>query len=58
MTESEKSARKLFEMYCSEGIRPLMYSLVQVASGEYASPFTQQAWKIYWRGINDSHGAF
>jgi hypothetical protein len=58
MPTNEDAARKLFEMYCGEGTRPLMYDLTQLAGGEYASPFTEWAWKIYWRGVNDSHGAF
>lgn len=55
---NEAAARKLFEVYCSEGVRPLMYNLQQCANGEYVSPFTEWAWQCYWRGINDSHGAF
>lgn len=55
---NEKVARKLFEMYCKEGIRPMMYDLTQTASGEYVSCFTEWAWKCYWRGMNDAHGAF
>lgn len=54
----EKAARRLFEQYCKEGIRPKMYDLTRLAGGEYASCFTEWAWKIYWKGINDSHGAF
>ena len=53
---NEKRARKLFEAYCAEGVRPLMYDLTQVANGEYASCFTEWAWKCYWRGINDADG--
>jgi len=56
--ERENSARKMFEQYCREGTRPLMYNLTRVAGGEYASPFTEWAWKIYWKGINDADGAF
>ena len=58
MATNEKAARKLFEMYCGEGVRPLMYDLTQTASGEYVSPFTEMAWKNYWRGMNDAPGAF
>ena len=58
MTECEKSARKMFEQICSEGTRPMMYHLKQTASGEYVSKFTEEAWKWYWKGINDSAGAF
>ena len=54
----EISARKMFSQYCSEGIRPMMYDLTQTASGEYVSPFTEWAWKLYWKGINDSAGAW
>ena len=54
----ETAARRLFEMYCEEGIRPLMFNLKQVANEEYASPFTEAAWKIYWRAMNDHEGAF
>ena len=55
---NEAVARKLFAMYCKEGIRPLMYDLTQVANGEYVSEFTENAWKCYWRGMNDASGAF
>jgi hypothetical protein len=55
---SERAARKLFEQYCREGVRPKMYDLEQTAGGEYVSHFTQWAWKIYWKGINDSHSAW
>jgi len=54
----EIAARELFEQYCKEGVRPLMYNLTQTASGEYVSHFTEWAWKIYWKGINDSQGAY
>lgn len=54
----EKAARKLFEKYCGEGVRPLMYDLTRLAGGEYASVFTEMAWKIYWRAMNDYPGAF
>ena len=57
-TASEKAARKLFEQYCGEGIRSKMYDLTQTASGDYVSHFTEWAWKIYWKGINDGHGAW
>jgi len=55
---NETAARKLFEIYCKEGIRPLMYDLTQCANEEYVSPFTERAWKCYWRGMKDSHGAY
>jgi hypothetical protein len=55
---SESSARQMFEQYCRDGIRPKMYDLTKTASGEYVSCFTEWAWKIYWKGINDSAGAF
>ena len=55
---NEGVARELFELYCSEGTRRLMYDLTRTAGGEYASIFTELAWKCYWRGMNDSHGAF
>ena len=54
----ENVARRLFERYCGEGIRPLMFDLTRLAGGEYASPFTEAAWKIYWRAMNDHAGAF
>jgi hypothetical protein len=53
----EKVARKLFEKYCGEGTRRLMYDLTQTANGEYVSLFTEMAWKIYWRGMNDGEMA-
>jgi hypothetical protein len=56
--DRESSARKMFEQRCIEGTRPFMYSLEKVANGEYVSIFTNEAWKWYWRGINDSDGAF
>jgi hypothetical protein len=56
--EREQSTRKMFEQYCKEGIRPMMYDLTRLAGGEYASCFTEWAWKIYWKGINDSDGAW
>ena len=49
---NEAAARKLFEVYCSEGVRPMMYNLTQTASGEYVSQFTEWAWKLYWKGID------
>lgn len=52
----EIAARGMFEQYCREGIRPKMYDLEQTASGEYVSPFTEWAWKLYWKGINDAAG--
>ncbi len=52
------AARGMFEQYCKEGVRPLMYDLTRLAGGEYASPFTEWAWKIYWKGINDAGGAW
>jgi len=55
---NEAVARKLFETYCKEGVRPLMYDLTQLAGGDYASCFTQWAWECYWRGMNDAPGAF
>jgi hypothetical protein len=58
VAERERSARKMFEQYCKEGIRPMMYDLTQLAAGGYVSCFTQWAWKIYWKGINDSDGAW
>ena len=54
----ENVARRLFERYCGEGIRPLMFDLTRLAGGEYASSFTEAAWKIYWRAMNDHAGAF
>jgi hypothetical protein len=51
---NEAAARKLFEVYCSEGVRPMMYNLTQTASGEYVSQFTEWAWKLYWKGMNDA----
>lgn len=56
--QREKSARRMFEQSCRDGIRPMMYNLTRVAGGEYASCFTEWAWKLYWKGINDSEGAF
>ena len=62
LTETEAdaylAARGMFEQYCKEGVRPLMYDLTRLAGGEYASPFTEWAWKIYWKGINDAGGAW
>ena len=56
--EYENAARKMFEQRCSEGTRPVMFNLTQVANGEYASIFTEMAWKWYWAGMNDRDGAF
>lgn len=60
MTNQDKSGarksgatRKLFEDYCREGVRPKMYDLTQTAGGEYVSHFTEWAWRIYRRGIED-----
>jgi hypothetical protein len=58
MLTFENSARRMFEQYCREGIRSKMYDLEQCANGDYVSPFTQWAWKFYWKGINDSDGAW
>ena len=53
MKTNEVVFRPMFEKYCKEGMRPLMFSLKRLAGGEYASPFTERAWKTYWRGVND-----
>ena len=53
MKANELVFRPKFEKYCKEGIRPLMYDLTMLAGGEYASVFTEMAWKIYWRGVTD-----
>lgn len=53
MIANELVFRPLFEKYCKEGIRPILYNLTRLAGGEYASRFTEEAWKIYWRGVND-----
>lgn len=58
MTANEKVFRPMFEKSCKEGVRPLMYNLKQCANGEYVSPFTENAWKNYWRGINDYFNLF
>jgi hypothetical protein len=55
MLRVEESARQLFELGASD---LFVYDLTRLAGGEYASCFTEWAWKIYWKGINDSHGAF
>jgi hypothetical protein len=53
MIANEPVFRHMFERYCREGTRPYLYALKRLAGGEYVSHFTEEAWKVYWRGVND-----
>ena len=51
MKISERVMSIAFELYCKEG--HLLYNLTTLAGGEYASDFTERAWKTYERGMID-----
>lgn len=47
---SDDKARKVFELWCKEGVKPLWYDLTQCANSEYVSPYTEFAWKAFKAG--------
>ena len=53
---NEAAARKLFEVYCSEGVRPMMYNLTQTASGEYAETNDGAAWDTHYLDCGQDDG--
>ncbi len=50
MAEKYTIARLYFEERMKMGIRPMLYNLTRLAGGEYASVFTEMAWKDYLAG--------
>lgn len=48
--EPGEFVRVVFERWVNIGTRHLLYSLVKTASGEYASDYTELAWKAWKQG--------
>jgi len=47
---SDLVARDRFETWAKEGSRPAIYTIQELAGGEYLSTFTELAWQAYKAG--------